>query len=137
MSQIRVVPVVIGILHNQNQQFLIAKRPPQVVMPGFWEFPGGKIEVAETQIQALKREFHEEVGIHIDEATFLKTFTHNFSDLHLELHVWHIQSYTGDACGNEGQEILWVNRAQLADFVFMPSNEHLLTFLHQRFGHYD
>lgn len=137
MSQIRIVPVVIGILHNDNQQFFIAKRPPQVVMPGFWEFPGGKIEPAESQIHALQREFQEEVGIQVESATFLKTFDHHFSELSLALHVWQIQRYTGEACGNEGQEVRWVSRAQLHDFVFMPSNEHLLTFLHQRFNHYD
>jgi 8-oxo-dGTP diphosphatase len=129
MSSTHVVRVVVGILQNAQQQFFIAKRPPQVVMPDYWEFPGGKIEALEDQLTALRREFQEEVGIHIQDATYVTTFQHIFPDRHIELHVWRIHAYHGEPCGNEGQEVRWVNLEQFNSFTFLPSNAHLLAFL--------
>ncbi len=133
MNPLPIVRVVIGLIHRDKQPFFIAKRPPRVVMPGFWEFPGGKIEAGESQLQALTREFQEEVGIDITNASYLTSFSHVLPDRELELHLWHIHAYTGSACGNEGQEVRWVEFDQLPFFDFIPSNTHLLNFIYQRF----
>ena len=64
---------------------LIAHRNPTGAMGGRWEFPGGKVEADENDIQALTREFYEEfgikirVGIRIAEAVF----THNGEKVNL------------------------------------------------------
>ncbi len=137
MHSLPLVRVVIGLIHRKNQLFFIAKRPPHVVMPGFWEFPGGKMEVGESQLQALTREFQEEVGIDITDASYLTSFTHLLADRELELHLWQIHHYNGTACGNEGQDVLWVEFDQLASFDFIPSNVHLLNFIYQQFTPYD
>lgn len=137
MSDIRIVRVVVGIARNAQRQFLIAKRPPQVVMPHYWEFPGGKIEAMEDQWHALHREFQEEIAISITRARYLKTFTHCFPDRHIELNVWHIEAYEGEACGNEGQEVRWVNPQQLSEYTFLPSNSELLLFLNHHFVDHD
>lgn len=129
MSSTHLVRVVVGVLQNTQQQFFIAKRPPQVVMPGYWEFPGGKIEPLEDQLTALRREFQEEVGIQIQDASYVTTFRHDFPDRHIELHVWRIHAYHGEPFGNEGQEVRWVHLAQFNHFTFLPSNAHLLAFL--------
>lgn len=44
-------------------------------LDGMWEFPGGKIEGLETPLQAGVREFKEEVGLDISEAS-IKLFSH-------------------------------------------------------------
>jgi len=48
--------VVVGILLNKNGEILIAKRRNNQFMPGYWELPGGKIEVGENKKSSLKRE---------------------------------------------------------------------------------
>ena len=47
--------MVAGIIINQNK-ILIGKRKDKDIGGGKWEFPGGKIEVGETNSEALERE---------------------------------------------------------------------------------
>lgn len=47
----------------KDGQVLIARRAPSEKLAGRWEFPGGKIEHAETPEQCLERELLEELGI--------------------------------------------------------------------------
>ncbi|MCD6046731.1 MAG: mutT [Gammaproteobacteria bacterium] len=125
---LKLVPVVIGIL-KKDDSFLIAKRPPQVVMSGYWEFPGGKIEIGESQQAALVREFQEEIGINILNAQFLTQFSCPFPNRIIELNVWQILTHQGIPQGKEGQEISWATIAQFKNFNFLPSNRELLDFL--------
>lgn len=46
----------------RNGRFLVIRRSAAVVAPGAYCFPGGGIEVGETEEQALVREFREELG---------------------------------------------------------------------------
>jgi len=57
--------VVAGIILRQ-ERFLVARRSRAMAFPGFWEFPGGKVEAGETLGEALVRELNEELSIAID-----------------------------------------------------------------------
>jgi 8-oxo-dGTP diphosphatase len=56
---IRVLAAVI----EQNESYLICKRPDHKRHGGLWEFPGGKIEVGESDHDAAFRELREELGV--------------------------------------------------------------------------
>lgn len=42
---------------------------------GLWALPGGHKRRGETFLQTLKREMHEEIGIHIREASYIGAFS--------------------------------------------------------------
>ena len=46
-----------------NETVLLARRNSDDKLTGFWEFPGGKVEVNETPQQCLERELQEELGV--------------------------------------------------------------------------
>ncbi|REK06062.1 MAG: NUDIX domain-containing protein [Planctomycetota bacterium] len=48
------------------ERFLVIRRSAEVVAPGKYCFPGGGIEGSETESEALKREFREELGAAIE-----------------------------------------------------------------------
>ena len=58
-----VVEVAVGILIRADGDFLLTSRPAAKVYAGYWEFPGGKLEAGESVLQALQREFQEEICI--------------------------------------------------------------------------
>ena len=44
---------------------LAAQRSEDMSLPLKWEFPGGKSDTGESQVECLRREIFEEMGIHI------------------------------------------------------------------------
>lgn len=58
-----VTEVAVGVLIDKEGRFLMASRPQGKPYAGWWEFPGGKLEVGETVLEALRREYAEELGV--------------------------------------------------------------------------
>ena len=54
------VHVVGAIIENEVGEIFCALRSPEMSLPNYWEFPGGKIEEDESPQQALVREIAEE-----------------------------------------------------------------------------
>ena len=61
----RPIDVAVGILMKPNGDVLLGQRPEGKPYAGYWEFPGGKVDPGETILDALKREFVEELGMEI------------------------------------------------------------------------
>ncbi len=55
--------VVSGIAVNAKNCILVGRRPDNKKRPGMWEFPGGKVELAEGDASALIREWQEELNV--------------------------------------------------------------------------
>lgn len=54
--------VALALIRRGDRWFLQRRDPSNPVLPGAWEFPGGKCEVGESPRLALARELREEVG---------------------------------------------------------------------------
>ena len=64
--------VMAGVLRRPDGQVLITERPAGKHLAGFWEFPGGKLDLGEVPRDGLARELHEELGIQVIEAEPLR-----------------------------------------------------------------
>lgn len=109
-----VVPVACGILINARGEVLLAQRPDGKIAAGYWEFPGGKIEVGESPRVALARELEEELGVRITHAEPLLRFTHHYSNRSIALDCWRVRAWQGLPQGREGQALRWLPAAQLS-----------------------
>lgn len=125
----KLVHVAVAVIEDSDGNFLIAHRHAQAHMGGLWEFPGGKVEVGETVLQALQREIAEEVGLCVQAAQPLLKIPFAYPDKHVLLDVWRVTQFSGIAQGCEGQVVQWVSRAQLSTFAFPSANRAILTAL--------
>ena len=60
----KVIKVTGAIIQNKNK-FLICRRGPNEKASGYWEFPGGKLELNETLEDCMLRELKEELCIDV------------------------------------------------------------------------
>ncbi len=108
MSEPPGLTVVAAILEREDGRVLLAERPAGKADAGLWEFPGGKVEAGETAAQALARELHEELGIHIDHAVRLMSVHQPRATDSLELQAWRVIGYRGEVRPREQQQLRWL-----------------------------
>ena len=57
------VDISLALVLRQGRLLLQRRDPAAAVLPGRWEFPGGKVEPGESPWAALQRELREETGL--------------------------------------------------------------------------
>jgi 8-oxo-dGTP diphosphatase len=97
--------VAVGVLIRADGAVLLADRPPGKPYAGYWEFPGGKIEPAETVPAALARELHEELGIDIGAVLPWVTFEFDYPHAYVRLHFCRVHDWRGTPHAREGQRL--------------------------------
>ncbi len=80
------VDVAIAAIHRGGRFFLQRRDPAGPVLPGCWEFPGGKVMEGETPEAALGRELSEEVAWTAARMEALARFEHSYPDRIVRLH---------------------------------------------------
>ncbi len=110
-------------------EFLLAQRPEGKPYPGYWEFPGGKIEPGEEPQLALVRELREELGIQVRAATPWITRVYAYTHATVRLHFFRVTSWDGEPQPLEDQAIRW-QRVEAPDVApMLPANAPVLASL--------
>ena len=118
--------IAIGVLINNDNRVLIAKRSADKYMGNKWEFPGGKVEEGETYQEALCREMQEELGIDVQSTQFLTKVVHEYDDKKVILAVYKIKQWLGEAQGMEKQPLRWVEKHELRNYEFPEANSEII-----------
>jgi 8-oxo-dGTP diphosphatase len=123
------IDVAVGILMKPNGDVLLGSRPAGKPYAGYWEFPGGKVETGEAILDALKREFAEEIGVRIISAEPWCGVEHVYPHAHVRLHFFISREWQGEPRALEGQQLAWQGQLQLEPIL--PATIPLLVWLDQ------
>ncbi|MBC3881086.1 8-oxo-dGTP diphosphatase MutT [Undibacterium sp. LX40W] len=104
---VKPIDVAVGILMKANGDVLLGQRPEGKPYAGYWEFPGGKVESGEDILDALKREFMEELGVTILSAEPWCGVEHVYPHAHVRLHFYISRNWQGEPQSLEGQAFAW------------------------------
>lgn len=120
--------VVVAAVIEEGDRFLVTRRQQGVHLAGLWEFPGGKIDPAETHQAALRREIREELDADVEVQQLLLHTTHAYPDRTVSLYFYRCR-LIGEPRPMLGQQMQWVARTQLASLGFPPADEELIRLL--------
>lgn len=123
--------VAVGVVADRKR-LLITQRPPDGLLGGLWEFPGGKIRDGESPGAACAREIREEVGLEVDVVTHLTTVKHAYTHFKVELDVY--------LCGYKGGEVVlegpadyrWIPVDGIDDYAFPKANHKFFALLKKK-----
>ena len=118
--------VAIGLLRDAAGRVLINRRAGDVHLPGLWEFPGGKCAEGETPRSALDRELREELGIDVLEATPILAMAHDYVDRCVDLTVFRVDAWRGEARPRERQPMRWAEPAGLGELQFPEASRAIV-----------
>ncbi|SEO76647.1 NUDIX domain-containing protein [Trujillonella endophytica] len=121
---------VVGVALVDGDRVLVAQRADGP-FAGCWEFPGGKVEPGEADLEALVRECREELGVEVAPQAFL-------GEVPLDgvvgggapgvstLRVWWGRVAAGEVTPHEHTELRWVVAADLGALDWIPADRPLL-----------
>ncbi len=123
--------VVILALLDADNKILICKRPKGASMPGYWEFPGGKIKLNESPEDALIREINEELSIDIVHSCIapLTFSTYDYKNESILILMYVCRVWNGNPVAIVAEEIKWVDIKNLRNFKMPEPNDSLVAMI--------
>lgn len=128
MSARQPVPVVGAVAVRDGRVFL-ARRPEGGRHAGLWEFPGGKVEPGETDVEALERELEEELQVRCAVGASVAVG----QDGPVELRCYEVV-FHGDPRPSVPQEVGWFDAAGLASLATPPADVPVVQAVLRRLG---
>jgi A/G-specific adenine glycosylase len=125
------VQIAAGIVFKK-ERLLITQRPPQGLLGGLWEFPGGKIHAGEPPTKACVREIKEEVNLEVAIAEPLAQVRHAYSHRRVHLHVFCCRYVSGRVRRNGPAAHRWIRIDDIDQFPFPMANRRFIPLLKQR-----
>ena len=122
--------IVAGIIWR-GAKFLIQKRPPDGLLGGLWEFPGGKVEKGESLSDALIREIEEETGLAVKAGKKAGAVDHAYTHFSITLHLYHCRPLNGATPRVDGQK-RWISPDERSKFAFPRATHKLFEILDSR-----
>lgn len=118
---ILLVQVTAAILVDDGK-VLIAQRGPKSHQAGKWEFPGGKVEGAESPEECLEREMMEEFHIVASVGEYLGSSVHHYDHMSIQLMAFRTYWISGYIVLEEHTTYDWVKIKELNRYDFAAAD---------------
>jgi 8-oxo-dGTP diphosphatase len=124
------VEVVAAVVERAGR-YLITRRLEGTHLAGLWEFPGGKLLSGEKPEDALRRELKEELGVEAAVGEVMETVDWTYPEKSVRLLFFRC-ALAGEPTPLEGQEMRWVDAADLLSYSFPGADATLISRLSRR-----
>lgn len=117
------ITVVAGVIYREDGLILIGQRQKGEWHEDKWEFPGGKMEAAETPRQALERELREELAIDAVAGSEITRYEFQYPGRPpIRLIFFRVERFSGEPVNQAFQEIRWEHPSKFPDYDFLDGD---------------
>ncbi len=109
MDPIKVTCAIITL----QDKLLAVQRSKRMTLPMKWEFPGGKIEPGESEVECIQREIREELNIEIEVLQRLTPSVYRYPTFTIELIPYTANYLSGTLKLKEHHHYLLLNKDEL------------------------
>ena len=125
--------IALALVWNHDR-LLIAQRLAGSHQGGLWEFPGGRIEDAESPATAAEREVAEELGVQCQLIRLRPSFLFEYPDRRLDFFPVDCAWLSGEPRALFALSPRWVTQSEIVEYDFPPANRELLQSLQACWG---
>lgn len=115
--------IVVAVIRDENNRMLVQQRPPEGLLGGLWEFPGGKLEDGEALTDALVRECREELGVAVTVGEEIDTIRHAYTHFKIKLTAYWCT--IADGAVTTKLPTKWITVDEISDLPFPKANHKL------------
>ena len=127
MKQISVSAAVILRTNSQTLKHeILATQRGYGDFKGGWEFPGGKLEPAETPEECIVREIQEELATEVKAEKTLAVVEYDYPSFHLTMHCILCSVVSGSLKLLEHEDAKWLTRETLYSVDWLPADMLIL-----------
>ena len=120
------VKVVAGLIKKDGKYLIARRNHGDVEANGKWEFPGGKLEEKETELEAIEREMREEFEVNVKALKFLASSVSEYIERTIELRLYLCDYINGEFKLHDHHEIKWIELSELLNYDFAPADKELV-----------
>lgn len=96
-----------------NNKVLVTQRSEKMKLPLKWEFPGGKLELGESETDCIKREIKEEINIDIEVLEKLSNSIYDYGTFKINLIPFIANYVSGEILLTEHKDCKLLDKTEL------------------------
>jgi 8-oxo-dGTP diphosphatase len=124
------IEVVAAVVVHENKILCVQRNHNKYDYISFkYEFPGGKVELNETQENAIIREIFEELNLKISIQKHLITVNHSYPDFKITMNTFLCNCSTKHIVLNEHIDAKWLDIKELSILDWAAADLPIVTFL--------
>lgn len=112
MKENSIIDVTCALIFLGNK-ILVTQRSEKMKLPLKWEFPGGKLEENESEIDCIKREILEEINIEIEVVKQLSNSVYDYGSFKINLIPFIANYVSGEIILSEHKDYKLLDKAEL------------------------
>lgn len=116
------VHVIAAVIKNEQGEIFCAKRSSNMTLPNYWEFPGGKIELGESKVEALIREIKEELQCIIEVDEQIEDTFYEYDTFTINLYTYWAKILNGQPTLSEHATFKWLPYDELQKLDWAPAD---------------
>lgn len=124
------IEVVAAVIENENQYLCVQRNANKYDYISYkYEFPGGKVEINETNEEALIREIQEELNLEIQIQKHIITVEHTYPDFKISMHTYLCQTQNRILTLNEHIDHKWLEKSDLHSLDWAGADVPIVDYL--------